>query len=601
VLVETNRTENNIYTYIVGPGGVAETPTKTASADPNPFGPFGFAFDSAGNMIVADSNTSPDDSVSNPAGASSYSVSDTGTVLPETTFAPNTQNISCWMVVVGKYAYETNAIGATTLSQIPKVGPGTISSYSIGANGALTLAQGVAATLPGTPTIPGNFAVDEAASPDGKYLYVLDINLPPNIPDGAQVDTFAINGDGSLTYVGTSGPMPGGPGFAGMAASQSLVFTETNSATGNSVLMLSHSGGSLSVDQTVASGGKGVGFFLDSQGAVNASSDGRFVFAVNAGANSLSSFRIGQGGLTLVNTVPSNGAFPYSVTSFGNLVYVLNGSANTSFVPTGGSAGGTDEAGSISGYTVGLDGTLTPISGSTQPTGVGPREVRFDNSGKTLVVTNRTSNDIYTYPVGANGAAGAPVKSPSADPSPFGPFGFAFDGANHLIVADSNTGPMFAPNNPAGASSYNVNADGTLAPISSFVANGQNISCWVVIVGKFAYTTNPLGTTTVSQLPNLGPGTISSYRVHTDGRLTLAQGAAGVLPGVPGIPGNFAVDEAASTDGQYLYVLGINLPPSIPNPAEINTFAINGDGTLTYVGSTTSLPGGPGFTGLATT
>jgi 6-phosphogluconolactonase (cycloisomerase 2 family) len=40
--------------------------------------------------------------------------------------------------------------------------------------------------------------------------------------------------------------------------------------------------------------------------------EGRFLFAVNAGSNSVSSFRIRESGLELVDTAPSGGSMPTS-------------------------------------------------------------------------------------------------------------------------------------------------------------------------------------------------------------------------------------------------------------------------------------------------
>lgn len=378
------------------------------------------------------------------------------------------------------------------------------------------------------------------------------------------------------------------------------VYTETNNATGNSIVVLqSTPNGQLTQVASVASGGKGSGAFLDSQGSVTLSPDGRYLFAVNAGDNTVSSFAVTPGGLTLINTEPSNGTFPVSITATNNLVYVVNEGAVS---PATGPGTFVDAAGNISGFTIDNTGALVPLPGSAEPTGTGPREISFNPSGNLLTVTNRTSNDIYTYTLDAKGLASAPTITPSADPSKFGPFGFAFRG-NTMVVADSNTSPDFSYNQPAGASSYSVSPSGAVTPESAFVANTQQITCWVVVAHGHAYTTNAIGPTSVAaNFPNLGPGSISSYRIGADGTLTLEQGVAGTLPGAGANnllmgQGHLAVDEAAS--GDFLYVLDINLPPDAPNTGAVATFRFNGNGTLTYVGETNPLPGGPGFTGLA--
>src|SRR3989442_14619789 len=90
---------------------------------------------------------------------------------------------------------------------------------------------------------------------------------------------------------------------------------------------------------------------LSSQGAVIVSDDHQLLFAVNAGSNSISSFRIRPDGLELVNTAPSAETMPTSVAFFRGLLYVLNAG-----VPN-----------NVSGLTVDRDGNLTPLSGSSRP------------------------------------------------------------------------------------------------------------------------------------------------------------------------------------------------------------------------------------------
>ena len=74
-------------------------------------------------------------------------------------------------------------------------------------------------------------------------------------------------------------------------------------------------------------GGTGTGTGLAEQGAIQITSDGRFVIAVDAGSDQVSVLRIHpDGSLSLVShgVVSSGGALPDSVAVFGNLVYVAN-------------------------------------------------------------------------------------------------------------------------------------------------------------------------------------------------------------------------------------------------------------------------------------
>ena len=63
---------------------------------------------------------------------------------------------------------------------------------------------------------------------------------------------------------------------------------------------------------------------LGSQNSLILNEHKRCLFAVNAGSNTVSSFRVGRRGLTLVSVEPSHGVFPVSLTEHEDLLYVLN-------------------------------------------------------------------------------------------------------------------------------------------------------------------------------------------------------------------------------------------------------------------------------------
>ena len=83
----------------------------------------------------------------------------------------------------------------------------------------------------------------------------------------------------------------------GPAAAQNLlagaVYTMTNAAAGNSVVAFRRgSDGTLEPAGAFSTGGQGTGAGLGSQGALILSPDSQWLFAVNAGSNSLSSFAV---------------------------------------------------------------------------------------------------------------------------------------------------------------------------------------------------------------------------------------------------------------------------------------------------------------------
>ena len=98
----------------------------------------------------------------------------------------------------------------------------------------------------------------------------------------------------------------------------------------------------------------------DTSSEVVATPNGRFLFAVNQGSNSVSSFRIKpDGGLELVGTFASGGVQPDSVGIAGNKLYVSNRGDSTTANPAG------TVVPNITGSRIYGDGSLRVIRGST--------------------------------------------------------------------------------------------------------------------------------------------------------------------------------------------------------------------------------------------
>ena len=74
-----------------------------------------------------------------------------------------------------------------------------------------------------------------------------------------------------------------------------VVYTSTNSPFGNAVAVFDRAAdGTLTERGTFATGGTGTGANVGSQGAVVLSEDGRELYVVNAGSNSISSGKYGE-------------------------------------------------------------------------------------------------------------------------------------------------------------------------------------------------------------------------------------------------------------------------------------------------------------------
>ncbi|MBA4159935.1 MAG: beta-propeller fold lactonase family protein, partial [Gemmatimonadetes bacterium] len=337
------------------------------------------------------------------------------------------------------------------------------------------------------------------------------------------------------------------------------VYVMTNGAMVNGVAVFDRaSNGTLMPIGTFPTGGMGTGSLLDSQGALILSPDGRLLFASNPGSDQITVFSVQPQGLTRVQTVSSNGDRPVSLTLHNNLLYVLNSGSE----------------GNISGFTVGTDGRLTSLAGSTQPLStsesmpcsapplrreegarcnvVSPGQVQFNPQGTMLVVTERLRNQFSTYAVGTNGVAGGRRTQRIGGETPFG---FAFDTRGRMFVSEA-----FEDRPGEGAaSSYVVAASGDLSIVTRTLANRQTASCWLILTpdGRFAYISNPIA------------GTLTGYRIAEDASLTMldADGSTGATGGDPR-------DMATSADGRYIYALN-------NGAASIGGFRVNENGGLT--------------------
>ena len=188
-LVVTERGSNSISAYAIDERGYADGPSTIACPGQTPYG---FDFTSDGTLIV----TEAFGGAKGKAAASSYSLTEPGRLSPVSASVADTRSEVCWAAVTkdGRFVYVTN------------FGDGTISSYAIGAEGTIELAEPVAgATRLGEPGVR-----DEAISNDGRFLYALDA-------DTQQVHGWRIDTDGHLSEIGAADGLPST--VAGLAAS----------------------------------------------------------------------------------------------------------------------------------------------------------------------------------------------------------------------------------------------------------------------------------------------------------------------------------------------------------------------------------------------
>ena len=378
-----------------------------------------------------------------------------------------------------------------------------------------------------------------------------------------------------------------------LSAVHGAVFVATNhnntkdpSEPANEVLMYNRArNGTLTLQGRFDTGGQGsgpsirfAGDGLGSAHSVELSLDRRFLFVTNAGSDSVSVFRLSKTGLTLTDVEPTPD-FPNSIAQRGNRAYVLSNDGGD---------------GAISGYQF-SNGELTPLSNSKRELDANqdadrpdvlfnPTQVSFTPNGRHLVVTIKDGpragliagatptgpGRVLTWTVDSSGRPSQNFRQTNF--SNRGPFGFSFDRNGNLLTSLFVGGP----NLTASAGSFRINANGSLTGITPNVPNTQLDTCWLENDGRFAYGAN------------YGSGTISSYRIGSNGSLTLLRAGAGTTNDLPGDgvgkpQGSTPLDIRVSDNGNWLYDV-------LPGSGKIAGWQINDNGSLTKIGEFGNLP-----------
>ncbi len=346
------------------------------------------------------------------------------------------------------------------------------------------------------------------------------------------------------------------------------VYVNDNTAGTNTVAAFDrHADGTLTpvAGSPFAVGGAGTGIGIGSQGALQLSSDGRYLLAVDAGSNQISVLRIkphGQLQPVEGSPVASDGIEPISVAVHGSLVYVANAG-------TGGS--------NYTGFTLNPGGHLRALRNSTLslPDGSQPGDVLFSGDGSHLVGVRVETSLIDSFTVGSDSRLTAAAGSPFAAQGP-GPFGSEFrpTDSSQLYVSNAHGGP-----NNGTVSAFSVAGNGTLTSIgASPFADNQTAPCWVEIShdGQYLFTVNTAS------------NSISSYTINPDGSLTLIGSTPFKTPGLG------AFDARLSPDGTTLWVVG-------DADNSVSAFTVNGGNLTELTTSPTALPAGAAPFGIVVT
>jgi 6-phosphogluconolactonase (cycloisomerase 2 family) len=346
------------------------------------------------------------------------------------------------------------------------------------------------------------------------------------------------------------------------------VYVNDNTAGANTIAAFDrHADGTLSpVDGSpFPAGGAGTGAGIGSQGALQITSDGKYLLAVDAGSNQISVLRIGSdGGLKPVGGGPvsSGGNEPVSIAVHDDLVYVAN-------------AG--DGGSNYTGFDLNPGGHLRPLAGSTValPDGSTPGDILFNGDGTRVVGVRVGTSLIDSFTVAGDGTLTAAPGSPFAAQGP-GPFGSEFRPTDptELYVSNAHGG---AGNGTVSA--FSDGSDGTLTSIgASPFADLQTAPCWVEIShdGQFLFTVNTAS------------NSISRYGIGSGGALSLI-GSTTISTAHAG-----AEDARLAPDGGTLWVVDTGA-------AKLSAFGVDGGNLTELPSSPTALPAGSAPFGIVVT
>jgi hypothetical protein len=324
--------------------------------------------------------------------------------------------------------------------------------------------------------------------------------------------------------------------------SEGFIFVMSNQTDTNRILVYNRlSDGNLLYKETKASGGKGYGNRLGSQGGVSLSSDGKWLLSVNGGSNTVSAFSISSQGINLVSTVASNGITPVSVTCYNNLVAVVNSGENGNLVL----------------FRISPAGELTPIQGATKILATSPSvpgQVSFTKDGTMLVITLKQANKILGYKIDASGTIGSNFEINSNIAVPFG---FAIGTKNQIFVSEPGSNAV---------SIYSYSTSGFSKLGEPFFPKQQG-PCWVTALanGNYFY------------VANAGTNNVSGFKVNSDNSLTLLN------DGIVGLSGQRTIDIVSSPDSKFVYTLNADA-------RSIRVYEVKSDGLLEVISDRFNLP-----------
>ena len=351
-------------------------------------------------------------------------------------------------------------------------------------------------------------------------------------------------------------------------------------------------------------GGEGLDPLISAY-ALTKTPDNSTLLAVNAGSNTITSFNINDDfSLAQAGEPQPTGAIgPNSIAfverdleNIRGLVYVSNITR-----PEYLDQGEPGHQGTVTGFWLMDDGTLSAIPGSTRDLPIRPSAVQLSEDGNWLVVASINSgasglqsnseDELTVFNVGQDGllspnawgTATSTLRDNAEGRNLPSAIGFQIVGDNYVVVTEAREfqpnglPPAFPALQDGSVSTWQIQGDGTLNPISLDVRSGEGntgrTACWLDFTsdGNTFFVSNAIEAGLASY--SFSNGVVELL----DQTAALGQGTGGADNG----PDAFATTEGwidmwISDDGQYLYQLyGLD--------GTVGIYRVNGE-TLEFVG-----------------
>jgi 6-phosphogluconolactonase len=351
-----------------------------------------------------------------------------------------TAHAAVWLVILaGCGSSSTKKISTTDTMYVAARGPGAIWGYHANFNdGSLTLVNG-------SPFRAESGASAIVIDPSKAFAYVANTGF--GIAPGT-VESFSFDLNGSMIKVGTQN-VGLSPVALTMDPAGKFLFVANRDSNSISVFSVGSNASLTAVPSSP--------FAVSNPVALGVTPSGKILFVVDQVQALIWAFNIGANGALSSNPLlppVGTGSAPsaLAMNSLGSFLYVANrDSENVS-------------AFSIASGTGQVEGTLSIISGSPYPAGLGPASAVVDPSGQFLYVANADSNEISGYRIRAGtGTLTTLTNSPYSTGA----------GPSYVAISPTNKFLYVSNRGAASLSAYSITpTTGNLAPASGAVATG---------------------------------------------------------------------------------------------------------------------------------